>query len=85
MKKITAITLAVVVFIGGFGAGNAYRSICKAEAVSQKETETEDSEETLVQDDMENRNTVGNGGCGIGERADFRRSEEKRQWNSVDG
>lgn len=53
MKKITAITLAVVVFIGGFGAGNIYRSICKAEAVSQKETETEDSEETLVQDDME--------------------------------
>lgn len=53
MKKITAIILAVVVFIGGFGAGNAYRSICKAEAVSQKETETEDSEETLVQDDME--------------------------------
>ena len=53
MKKITAITLAVVVFLGGFGAGNIYRSICKAEAVSQKETETEDSEETLVQDDME--------------------------------
>ena len=53
MKKITAIILAVVVFIGGFGAGNIYRSICKAEAVSQKETETEDSEETLVQDDME--------------------------------
>lgn len=53
MKKITVITLAVVVFIGGFGAGNIYRSICKAEAVSQEETETEDSEETLVQDDME--------------------------------
>ena len=38
MKKITAIILAVVVFIGGFGAGNIYRSICKAEAISQKET-----------------------------------------------
>ena len=35
MKKITAIILAVVVLIGGFGAGNAYRSICKAEAVTQ--------------------------------------------------
>lgn len=39
MKKITAIILAVVVFIGGFGAGNAYRSICKAEAVTQDSTQ----------------------------------------------
>ena len=53
MKKITAIILAVVVFIGGFGAGNIYRSICKAEAVSQKETETEDSEEASAQDGAE--------------------------------
>ncbi len=51
MKKITAIILAVVVFIGGFGAGNIYRSICKAEAVSQKETE--DSEEASAQDGAE--------------------------------
>ncbi len=41
MKKITAIILAVVVFAGGFGAGNLYRSICKAEAVTQDSTETE--------------------------------------------
>ena len=53
MKKITAIILAVVVFIGGFGAGNIYRSICKAEAISQKETETEDSEEASAQDGAE--------------------------------
>ena len=53
MKKITAIILAVVVFIGGFGAGNIYRSICKAEAFSQKETETEDSEEASAQDGAE--------------------------------
>ena len=53
MKKITAIILAVVVFIGGFGAGNIYRSICKAEAVSQKETETKDSEEASAQDGAE--------------------------------
>ena len=53
MKKITAIVLAVTVFASGFGAGNIYRSICRAEAVSQKETETENSEESAVQDDME--------------------------------
>ena len=53
MKKITAIILVVVVFIGGFGAGNIYRSICKAEAISQKETETEDSEEASAQDGAE--------------------------------
>ena len=53
MKKITAIMLAMVVFTGGFGAGNIYRSICKAEAISQKETETEDSEEASAQDGAE--------------------------------
>ena len=41
MKKITAITLAVVVFIGGFGAGNIYRSICKAETESEAQSETQ--------------------------------------------
>lgn len=59
MKKITAIILAVVVFIGGFGAGNIYRSICKAETVSQTEivteekTEAVDTEEAVISDYVE--------------------------------
>ena len=59
MKKITAIILAVVVFAGGFGAGNLYRSICKAETVSQTESVTEekteamDTEEAVISDYVE--------------------------------
>ena len=59
MKKITAIILAVVVFIGGFGAGNLYRSICKAETISQTEivteekTEAVDTEEAVISDHVE--------------------------------
>ena len=51
MKKITAIILAVVVFIGGFGAGNAYRSICKAEAVTQDSTESDVEKEVIYNSD----------------------------------
>lgn len=49
MKKIIAIVLAVVVFAAGFGAGNIYRSICKAaESKSGEVTEngTESDEKT---------------------------------------
>lgn len=59
MKKITAIMLAMVVFTGGFGAGNLYRSICKAETVSQTESVTEekteamDTEEAVISDHVE--------------------------------
>ena len=59
MKKITAIMLAMVVFTGGFGAGNLYRSICKAETVSQTEivteekTEAVDTEEAVISDHVE--------------------------------
>ena len=59
MKKITAIMLAMVVFTGGFGAGNIYRSICKAETVSQTEivteekTEAMDTEEAVISDHVE--------------------------------
>ena len=57
MKKITAMVLAVVVFAGGFGVGNLYRSICKAETDSQKETEkkteTEDKDEAVISDHVE--------------------------------
>ena len=59
MKKITAIMLAMVVFTGGFGAGNIYRSICKAETVSQTESVTEekteamDTEEAVISDHVE--------------------------------
>ena len=50
MKKIIAMVLAVVVFAAGFGAGNIYRSICKAEesksgAVSENGTEVLDQTE----------------------------------------
>ena len=45
MKKITAIVLAVVVFAAGFGAGNIYRSICKA-AESKSGTTTENGTES---------------------------------------
>lgn len=51
MKKITAIILAVVVLIGGFGAGNAYRSICKAEAVTQDSTESDVEKEVIYNSD----------------------------------
>lgn len=51
MKKITAIILAVLVFIGGFGAGNAYRSICKAEAVTQDSTESDVEKEVIYNSD----------------------------------
>lgn len=51
MKKITAVILAVVVFIGGFGAGNAYRSICKAEAVTQDSTESDVEKEVIYNSD----------------------------------
>ena len=59
MKKITAIMLAMMVFTGGFGAGNIYRSICKAETVSQTESVTEekteamDTEEAVISDHVE--------------------------------
>lgn len=50
MKKIIAMVLAVVVFAAGFGAGNIYRSICKAAesksgAVSENGTEVLDQTE----------------------------------------
>ena len=51
MKKITAIILAVVVFAGGFGAGNLYRSICKAEAVTQDSTESDIEKEVIYNSD----------------------------------
>lgn len=50
MKKIIAVVLAAAVFVSGFGAGNAYRSICKAETVSQTEIVTEEKTEAV---DME--------------------------------
>ena len=51
MKKIIAIILAVVVFAGGFGAGNLYRSICKAEAVTQDSTESDIEKEVIYNSD----------------------------------
>ena len=59
MKKIIAVVLAAAVFVSGFGAGNAYRSICKAETVSQTEivteekTEAMDTEEAVISDHVE--------------------------------
>ena len=59
MKKIIAVVLAAAVFVSGFGAGNAYRSICKAETVSQTEivteekTEAVDMEEAVISDPVE--------------------------------
>ena len=59
MKKIIAVVLAAAVFVSGFGAGNAYRSICKAETVSQTEivteekTEAVDTEEAVISDHVE--------------------------------
>ena len=59
MKKIIAVVLASAVFVSGFGAGNAYRSICKAETVRQTESVTEekteamDTEEAVISDHVE--------------------------------
>ena len=53
MKRITAIVLAIVIFAGGFGAGNIYRSICRAEAVRQTETETMETEKKTEATDTE--------------------------------
>lgn len=59
MKKIIAVVLAAAVFVSGFGAGNAYRSICKAETVRQTESVTEekteamDTEEAVISDHVE--------------------------------
>ena len=59
MKKIIAVVLAAAVFVSGFGAGNAHRSICKAETVSQTEivteekTEAVDMEEAVISDPVE--------------------------------
>ena len=59
MKKIIAVVLAAAVFVSGFCAGNAYRSICKAETVRQTESVTEekteamDTEEAVISDHVE--------------------------------
>ena len=49
MKKITVMVLAVVVFAAGFGAGNIYRSICKA-AESKSGAAIENGTEVLDQE-----------------------------------
>ena len=59
MKKITAIILAVVVFAAGFGAGNIYRSICKAaesKSGTTAENGTENDEKTDA--DMASSNEI---------------------------
>lgn len=59
MKKIIAVVLAAAVFVSGFGAGNAYRSICKAEtarqteSVTEEKTEAMDTEEAVISDHVE--------------------------------
>ena len=57
MKKIIAMVLAVVVFAAGFGAGNIYRSICKA-AESKSGSVSENGTEVL---DQTEQNSDSNG------------------------
>ena len=54
MKKITGIMLAAMMFVGGFGSGNIYRSVCQAEvsdrmgAVGDTEADVEAFEDTVL-------------------------------------
>ena len=54
MKKITGIMLAAMMFVGGFGSGNIYRSVCQAEvsdrmgAVGDTEADVEAFEDTAI-------------------------------------
>ena len=54
MKKITGIMLAAMMFVGGFGSGNIYRSVCQAEvsdrmgAVGDAEADVEAFEDTVL-------------------------------------
>ncbi len=54
MKKITGIMLAAMMFVGGFGSGNIYRSVCQAEvsdrmgAVGDAEADVEAFEDTAI-------------------------------------
>lgn len=41
MRKIAGIVIAAAALVIGFGAGNVYRSICKAAVINQSETEEE--------------------------------------------
>ena len=59
MKKITTIILAVVVFAAGFGAGNIYRSICKAaENKSGAAIENETESDEKIDADMASSNEI---------------------------
>ena len=59
MKKITTIILAVVVFAAGFGAGNIYRSICKAaESKSGAAVENETESDEKKDADMASSNEI---------------------------
>ncbi len=59
MKKITAIVLAVVVFAAGFGAGNIYRSICKAaESKSGAAAENGTESDEKIDADMVSSNEI---------------------------